>query len=213
MDLRQDAGERAFVLANGEKARNVEELAEKLPGIGDDAYSSHANSQKNDFSNWVKDVYADKKLADKLAKAKNPADAAAAIKQRMTETAPKITNEVVRAPKSSHATVQKVAKPKIMQIKIDRQKPKTLKLQQKSKKIKLKARSRKKEGNFFSRMLKKKTLNTKAGVPDAHKFLTAYMSMQRPTVSHLYFSKGVSDFVLGITIGIVIGVILAHVLA
>ncbi|MFH1182253.1 MAG: hypothetical protein V1702_04800 [Candidatus Woesearchaeota archaeon] len=212
MDLRQDAGEKAFVLVNGEKAHNVEELGEKLLNIGEQGYSSHANSRKNDFSNWVRDVYEDKKLADNLAKAKNPAHAAAVIKKRLAETAPRITTEVLKAPKSSHATVQKVAKPKVMEIKIRREKPKTLKLKKKSKKIKLRGSAKSKGGNFFMNLLKKKSIKHKAIVPDAHKFLTAYMSMQRPTVSHLYFSKGISDFMLGMTIGIVIGIILAHIL-
>jgi hypothetical protein len=211
MDLRQDAGDRAFILANGEKARNVEELGDKLPGIGEQVYSQHANSQKNDFSSWVKDVYGDKNLANNLAKAKNPAGAAAAIKRRLAETAPKITTEILKAPKSSHAIVQKVAKPEVKEIKISREKPKTLKLGKSAKKIKLRGSTREKE-HFFAKLLRKKSIKQRAIMPDAHNFLKAYMSMQRPTVSHLYFSKGISDFMLGLTIGIVIGIILAHIL-
>lgn len=212
MNLRQDSGEKAFILNNGEKARSVEELAEKLLHLDDACYSSHANNQKNDFSSWIKGVYEDKKLADKLAKAKNPAEASDVIKTRLAETAPKIVTEVVKAPKSSHVTVQKVLKPEIIKLKIRRKKPKTLKSQKKSKKIRLNLSALSKGENFFKRMLRQKSIRHRPIVPDAHKFLKAYMSMQRPTVSHLYFSKGISDFVLGITIGIVIGIILANIL-
>jgi hypothetical protein len=209
MDLRQDAGERAFILANREKARNVEELAEKMISIGDE-YDLHANSQKNDFSNWVRDVYGDHKLASSLAKAKSPGDAAAAIKRRLIETAPKIATETVRAPAAKHTTVKKVAKPEVVKLSIKRESPKALKTSAKVKKMKLHA-SKSKE-SFLRKFLTKKSIKQSSVVPDAHKFLTAYISMQRPTVSHLYFSKGISDFMLGITIGIIVGIILAHVI-
>jgi hypothetical protein len=210
MDIRQDSGEKAFVLANGDKARSVEELQEKLLGLNANDYDGHANGQKNDFSNWVRDVYGDQKLASSLEKAKSPADAAAAIKRRLMETAPKISTETVKAPAAKHTTVKRVAKPEVVKLNIKREAPKALKSSGKMKKLKLHAS--KSKVSFLRRFLTKKSISQSSVVPDAHKFLTAYISMQRPTVSHLYFSKGISDFMLGITIGIIVGIILAHVI-
>jgi hypothetical protein len=211
MDLRQDAGDKAFLLCNGEKARSVEELREKLLNISEQDYAAHANSQKNDFSAWVKDVYGDRKLAGRIAQAKTPAIAAAEIKIRLSETLPKTTTAIVKAPTSNHAIVHKVVKPEVKKIKIALQKPKILKLHKPAAKAGLKRSNGLKKDSLFSRLMKKKSIRTRTMVPDAHKFLTAYISMQRPTVSHLYFSKGISDFMLGLTVGIVIGIIIAHI--
>ena len=40
-------------------------------------------------------------------------------------------------------------------------------------------------------------------------FLRAHMAMERPTVQHLYFSKGIVDFLLGLVVGIGIGLALS----
>jgi hypothetical protein len=207
MDIRQDSGERAFILSGGDKLRNVEELSEKLLNMGELEYSAHVNSQKNDFSAWIRDVYGDRKLASDIEKAANAAKASEAIKKRLEETAPKIANEVVKAPKNSHTTVKKVDAPKVKEIKIARNI--VLAASKKAKAVKLKPSEKK---SLISRLFKKKAMPSASGVPDSHNFLTAYMAMQRPTVSHLYFSKGISDFLLGIVIGIVIGVILARII-
>jgi len=46
------------------------------------------------------------------------------------------------------------------------------------------------------------------GALNAKQFLQAYFAMQRPTTTHLFYTKGVIDFLVGILIGIVIGIIL-----
>ncbi len=45
---------------------------------------------------------------------------------------------------------------------------------------------------------------------NAKQFLQAYMAMERPNTSHLFYSKGVLDFLVGMVIGIVIGIIIAN---
>ncbi len=44
----------------------------------------------------------------------------------------------------------------------------------------------------------------------ARQFLQAYLSMERPNTTHLFYSKGVLDFLVGMIIGIVIGIIIAN---
>ncbi len=44
----------------------------------------------------------------------------------------------------------------------------------------------------------------------ARQFLQTYMAMERPNTTHLFYSKGVLDFLVGMIIGIVIGIIIAN---
>lgn len=43
----------------------------------------------------------------------------------------------------------------------------------------------------------------------AHNFLQAFIAMERPNSIHLFYSKGVLDFLVGVVVGIVIGMIIA----
>jgi F0F1-type ATP synthase assembly protein I len=43
----------------------------------------------------------------------------------------------------------------------------------------------------------------------AKEFLHAYLAMERPNTTHLFYSKGLLDFLVGMLIGVVIGIIVA----
>jgi len=60
-----------FILCNGQRVKNVKELADTMEYIEEEVFNHHANPEKNDFVNWVKDVFKEVKLAEKIAKAKN----------------------------------------------------------------------------------------------------------------------------------------------
>lgn len=55
-----------FHFCNGSNVKNIHELITVLRTIGDDVYQYHANIEKNDFSNWIKDVLGDEELASSL---------------------------------------------------------------------------------------------------------------------------------------------------
>lgn len=55
-----------FYLCNGAILRNLDELFNALQNIDDNVYKYHANNEKNDFSNWIKEVIGDSELADNL---------------------------------------------------------------------------------------------------------------------------------------------------
>ena len=55
-----------FYFCNGLRVKNLYELLIAFETITDDVYGYHANEQKNDFSNWVKDIFEDKELASNL---------------------------------------------------------------------------------------------------------------------------------------------------
>jgi hypothetical protein len=52
-----------FYVCNGEILKNLEELGKALKRIDDMAYEYHVNAERNDFSNWIKDILGDDKLA------------------------------------------------------------------------------------------------------------------------------------------------------
>ena len=62
-----DAGsDKEFRFCNGLHIKNLHELLLAFETIEDDVYQFHANKEKNDFSNWVKDVFEDEELASNL---------------------------------------------------------------------------------------------------------------------------------------------------
>lgn len=65
------APEQCFWVSNGPILKNIEELANVLPDMAEDTFRHHVNSDKNDFSNWVRDVIGDQKLANDLLSSKN----------------------------------------------------------------------------------------------------------------------------------------------
>ena len=75
--------ENVFRCCDGRMFRNMEELKHAFSNMGDEGFSYHANSEKNDFSNWVKDVIKDEKLARDLAKSQNQSQAAKAVADRV----------------------------------------------------------------------------------------------------------------------------------
>ncbi len=71
-----------FWLSDGREIRNLNELLAALKTMKDDTFSYHVNREKNDFSNWVKDVLQDKKLADAMRNARKKEDTIAVLLNR-----------------------------------------------------------------------------------------------------------------------------------
>ena len=76
--------EYVFRCYDGRTFRNMEELSQALKSMGDEGFTHHANAEKNDFRNWVKDVIKDEKLARDLAKSRDQLQAAKAVENRMS---------------------------------------------------------------------------------------------------------------------------------
>ena len=75
--------EQSFWVNNGPVLRNLDELAGFLPKMDNDAYSHHANKDKNDFSKWVNDIIGDKKLANELLSSKSRDSMAKKLSSRL----------------------------------------------------------------------------------------------------------------------------------
>jgi len=64
---REIPADKYFVLANGQPVKNVAELAAILDQLEDHVFNHHVNVDRNDFHNWIKDVFEDIDLARKIA--------------------------------------------------------------------------------------------------------------------------------------------------
>jgi hypothetical protein len=61
----------------------MKELGEGLKNISDDTYIYHANEQKHDFYNWVKDVIGDEILSRNLREALTRTQALRSVSSRI----------------------------------------------------------------------------------------------------------------------------------
>ncbi|MCK5140524.1 MAG: hypothetical protein KAK00_07765 [Nanoarchaeota archaeon] len=64
--LKRAPEKRAFILADGRKLKDLRELAFALEDMADEVFWHHVNDTKNDFVNWVEDVFKDKELAESI---------------------------------------------------------------------------------------------------------------------------------------------------
>ncbi|MFO8010838.1 MAG: hypothetical protein R6U89_08520 [Dehalococcoidia bacterium] len=75
--------EYAFWCCDGRTIHDMAELAESLQQMEESIFDHHSNKQRKDFSNWVRDVIGDQKLARDLMKAGTLNQAARAVNQRV----------------------------------------------------------------------------------------------------------------------------------
>ena len=75
--------EYVFRCCDGHTLRNMKELRDVLKTMKEETYVSHANTEKNDFTSWVRDIIKDGMLAKDLQKATTPAQADRFVANRM----------------------------------------------------------------------------------------------------------------------------------
>ena len=72
-----------FWCQDGKLLKNLPELEAALADMSEETFRYHSNETKNDFSNWVKDVIGDEKLARDLLKSTTQAIAARSVASRI----------------------------------------------------------------------------------------------------------------------------------
>lgn len=77
--------EHNFRLRNGNEIKNLHELAFHLAEMDDNTFCHHVNGEKNDFRNWILDIVKDKKLAGRIAGAKDRKSIAKAVEKRVNQ--------------------------------------------------------------------------------------------------------------------------------
>jgi hypothetical protein len=76
--------EKHFWCHDGKLLENLGELKKALIDMSDETFHYHLGEGRNDFSNWVRDVVGDNKLANDLSKAKSRIQASKAVAQRIS---------------------------------------------------------------------------------------------------------------------------------
>ncbi|MBI3035583.1 hypothetical protein HYY71_04630 [Candidatus Woesearchaeota archaeon] len=77
------APEQCFWVNNGPILKNIEELANALPNMSDEAFHHHVNSEKNDFSSWINGAIGDQKLANDILSSKNRESTIKKVRNRL----------------------------------------------------------------------------------------------------------------------------------
>jgi hypothetical protein len=72
-----------FWCVDGRTLKNLPELAASLEQMSEDTFRTHSNDTKSDFSNWVRDVIGEDKLARDLLKSSTKQQAAKAVADRV----------------------------------------------------------------------------------------------------------------------------------
>jgi len=57
---------KCFIVCDGRQLKSIKELAESLDDMSDDAFRHHVSEMRNDFSNWVKDIFQEEDLSEEL---------------------------------------------------------------------------------------------------------------------------------------------------
>ncbi|MBI2671154.1 hypothetical protein HYX18_04230 [Candidatus Woesearchaeota archaeon] len=81
--LQNVSEDKAFWVSNGAVLRNLHDLAQVLETINHENYNHHVNYEKNDFSNWLRDVVRDEILAKEIIHARNKESATKKVKERI----------------------------------------------------------------------------------------------------------------------------------
>jgi hypothetical protein len=76
--------EYVFRCCNGTVFYNMSDLGNALSNMSEETFAFHSNLTKHDFSNWVRDVIKDSKLARDLYKAATRSQASKSVAARIT---------------------------------------------------------------------------------------------------------------------------------
>ena len=71
-DIQETPEEHHFFFVNGHRVKNVKELAEIMDRIEQEVFDFHVNEERNDFYSWVKHVFEDIELAEKMVGVSGP---------------------------------------------------------------------------------------------------------------------------------------------
>ena len=77
------AEDKQFWCQNGQVFKNLHDMEMAFGKMGDDTFHYHASEIRSDFSNWVRDVIGDEKLARDIQNSTTRAQAGKAIASRI----------------------------------------------------------------------------------------------------------------------------------
>lgn len=75
--------EKSFWLSDGRTLKNMKELAAALESMDDAVWNYHVTPEKNDFANWIEEVFCQAQLGASIRKVKSPRTAAKRIQSKL----------------------------------------------------------------------------------------------------------------------------------
>ncbi|MFH0978798.1 MAG: DUF5752 family protein [Candidatus Woesearchaeota archaeon] len=75
-----------FLLADGRRLNSLYDLIHALQDMPDDVFRHHVNDERNDFSNWVNDVFEEPELANELRNINSKLDAELVLLRKMVKS-------------------------------------------------------------------------------------------------------------------------------
>jgi len=81
--LSDASGDKRFFGHDGCISSNIRQLADCLAHMSEESYKDHVTPLKNDFSNWIRHVFGDEKLANDLTGITTSDEAAKVLKDRI----------------------------------------------------------------------------------------------------------------------------------
>jgi len=81
--------EAEFYLSDGRRLRSVYELVDALESMSDDMFREHVNDGKNDFSNWVGDVFKAPDIAKEMQRIQDRIETQKLLMRKLIEAAKK----------------------------------------------------------------------------------------------------------------------------
>jgi len=80
----EPASDQYFYLSDGRALKNLAELIQELKQMDEAVFRTHVDEGKNDFANWVRDVFGKEELASKIFRAKSKTGLARVLSSQMT---------------------------------------------------------------------------------------------------------------------------------
>lgn len=75
--------ENVFRCCDGRALRDMGELGRALESMADETFAYHVNAERNDFSNWTRDIIRDDKLARDLQRSRKRGQASKYVTERL----------------------------------------------------------------------------------------------------------------------------------
>jgi CRISPR/Cas system type I-B associated protein Csh2 (Cas7 group RAMP superfamily) len=75
--------EYVFWCNDGRAFKNLRELRDGLNTMTDETFAYHVNMEKNDFSNWIRDIIKDEQLAKDISKTMSRREMANIVSRRI----------------------------------------------------------------------------------------------------------------------------------
>ena len=87
--MKDSPAENVFWLCDGRTLKNVKELLSALEDMNEGVFKYHVNDTKDDFANWIRDIFNDKQLAEALSKVKDKNNYTLVIKAKFQKQSKK----------------------------------------------------------------------------------------------------------------------------